>query len=407
MNSIESQTVEWKQAWHDEHLKWVCAFANTDGGTLEIGKDDKGSVVPLADIKELLEQLPNKIRQGLGIVADVRLAGTKSAPFVSISVPKYSNPISYRGHYYRRLGTTQEIAGHALDDFILQRSILRLKHEGREVVQEFNIKYNFAIKGGGNMKVKDYYNADCAALLSQKIKTVFSDFNEKAFIKYVDKNVADKEFSERMEVFANAFELYLTENYENNIKIFEQILGQELQQETGMFSEWWWLWPVGRYVERHGIRNVKISLDFIKELTKRFTGEYAIRPLLTHKPNETITTMVQWSKDENVHVRRLASEGVRISLPWSKKIYIAIDEFEQYKIILTNLKNDKSKFVQKSVGNNLNDLYKEFPEKANEIINEWKMNNPTKETMWIINHGLRSIKKDKKSKAHTEKHGIP
>ncbi|GMO38426.1 MAG: DNA alkylation repair protein [Termitinemataceae bacterium] len=283
------------------------------------------------------------------------------------------------------------------------------------------------------MKVKDHYNADCAKLLSQKIKTVFPDFNEKVFIKYVDKNVSDKEFFERMDVFVDAFELYLPENYENNIKIFEQILGAELEQETGMFTEGWWLWPVGRYVERHGIKNNKLSLSFIKELTKRFTGEYAIRSLLANKPKETIKTMEKWSKDGNVHVRRLASEGVRISLPWSKKIYIAIEEFEMYKKILTNLKNDKSttppqaagyvvfprnctqvriplfrrraagyaplrlksKFVQKSVGNNLNDLYKEFPEKANEIIQEWKKDNPTKETLWIINHGLRSIKKNK------------
>ncbi|GHV03318.1 DNA alkylation repair protein [Campylobacterota bacterium] len=246
------------------------------------------------------------------------------------------------------------------------------------------------------MKIKDYYNADCAKLLSAKIKAVFADFDEDAFIKYVDKSVSDKEFSARMDIFADAFELYLPENYENSIKIFEQILGEELKQETGMFSEGWWLWPVGRYVERHGIENVKISLDFIRELTKRFTGEFAIRPLLINKPKETMQTMEKWSKDENVHIRRLSSEGVRISLPWSKKIYVAIEEFETYKKILTNLKNDKSKFVQKSVGNNLNDLYKEFPQKANEIIEEWKKDHPTKETIWIINHGLRSIKKDKK-----------
>jgi 3-methyladenine DNA glycosylase AlkC len=245
------------------------------------------------------------------------------------------------------------------------------------------------------MKVKDYYNADCAKILSQKIRTIYADFQEKAFVKYIDKNVSDKEFSERMDVFADAFELYLPKNYKQNISIFENILGPELKQETGMFSEGWWLWPVGRYVEKHGIENAKVSLNFIKELTKRFTGEFAIRPLLTNKPKETMKTMVKWSKDENVHVRRLASEGVRISLPWSKKIYVAIDEFESYKTILTNLKNDKSKFVQKSVGNNLNDLYKEFPEKANEIIQEWNKDNPAKETLWIINHGLRSIKKKK------------
>jgi 3-methyladenine DNA glycosylase AlkC len=243
------------------------------------------------------------------------------------------------------------------------------------------------------MKVKDYYNGDCAKLLADKIETIFPYFKGIQFRDYVGKNVSDKEFFRRMDVFADAFELYLPDDFEQNIKLFENILGDELKQETGMFSEGWWLWPVGRYVERHGIENVTVSLKFIKELTKRFTGEYAIRPLLEHKTEETIKTMLEWSKDENVHVRRLASEGVRIGLPWSKKLYTAISEFETYKRILTNLKNDKSKFVQKSVGNNLNDLYKENPVKANEIINEWKKENPTKETLWIINHGLRSTRK--------------
>ena len=245
------------------------------------------------------------------------------------------------------------------------------------------------------MKVKDYYDANCAKLLSTKIRTIYPEFKEDKFIKYIDKNVSNKEFSERMDVFVDVFELYLPNDYEQNIKIFENILGAELKQETGMFSEGWWLWPVGRYVEKHGLKNTKLSLDFIKELTKRFTGEYAIRTLLSNEPKETISVMIKWSKDENVHVRRLASEGVRISLPWSKKLYVAINEFENYKIILTNLRNDKSKFVQKSVGNNLNDLYKEFPEKANEIINEWKKEPLSKETTWIINHGLRSLRKKK------------
>ena len=243
------------------------------------------------------------------------------------------------------------------------------------------------------MNVKDYYNKDCAKILVDKMKQILPDFNGEIFIDYVCKNIIDKEFSERMDVFVDAFELCLPNDYEQNIRIFENILGPELKQETGLFSEGWWLWPVGRYVERHGIKNIKVSLGFIKELTKRFTGEYAIRPLLANKTKETIKTILTWSKDENVHVRRLASEGIRIALPWSKKLYNAVEDFENYKKILTNLKNDKSKFVQKSVGNNLNDLYKEFPEKANEIIKEWKQDNPTKETIWIINHGLRSKRK--------------
>ncbi|MDL2229712.1 DNA alkylation repair protein, partial [Treponema sp. OttesenSCG-928-L16] len=185
----------------------------------------------------------------------------------------------------------------------------------------------------------------------------------------------------------------LPEKYSEVITIFRGILGPELEKETGMFSDGWWLWPVGRYVEKHGAENIKISLDFIEELTKRFTGEFAMRPLLLKDRKNVFRRVKKWSKDKNVHLRRLSSECLRIRLPWSSKIYVSIEEFESYKEILFNLRNDTSKFVQKSVGNNINDLYKEFPEKAEEIISEWRASGPTKETEWIINHGLRSERK--------------
>ncbi len=243
------------------------------------------------------------------------------------------------------------------------------------------------------IKLKDHYNADYAQLLSKKIKAVYPDFSEKQFIEYVQKNIGDKEFIERQDVFVAAFEQTLLFDYQTIIDIFTNILGPELEKETGMFTDGWWLWPIGRYVEKHGGEDVNISLDFIEELTKRYTGEFAMRPLFLKDRKTVLKKVKKWSKDKNVHLRRLSSECLRIRLPWAKKSYIFIENFESCKEILFNLRNDTSKFVQKSVGNNLNDLYKECPEKAEEIINEWKMNNPTKETEWIINHGLRSKKK--------------
>ena len=41
----ESQNIEYKSAWRDEYLKWICGFANANGGTIFIGKDDNGEVV--------------------------------------------------------------------------------------------------------------------------------------------------------------------------------------------------------------------------------------------------------------------------------------------------------------------------------------------------------------------------
>ena len=69
----ESQTIEFKQIWKDEYLKTICAFANTDGGNLYIGLDDNSNVIGLENTKNILEILPNKINNKLGLLVNVFL----------------------------------------------------------------------------------------------------------------------------------------------------------------------------------------------------------------------------------------------------------------------------------------------------------------------------------------------
>jgi hypothetical protein len=69
----ESQTIEWKWAWHEDYLKWLCGYSNTDGGVLNIGVNDDGYVVGIPDSKKLLESLPNKINDKLGILASIQV----------------------------------------------------------------------------------------------------------------------------------------------------------------------------------------------------------------------------------------------------------------------------------------------------------------------------------------------
>ena len=118
----ESQHVEWKESWRDDHLRWVCGFANAEGGRLEIGRDDTGVVVGVPDAAKLLEDLPNKIRDLLGIVVAVNRHHVDGKGLLEIVVEAYPNPISYRGHYYVRSGSTlQELKGASLDRFLLRR----------------------------------------------------------------------------------------------------------------------------------------------------------------------------------------------------------------------------------------------------------------------------------------------
>lgn len=117
----ESQTTEYKQTWRDDYLKWISGFANAEGGVLHIGKSDAGEVVGLKDAKKLLEDIPNKVRDILGILVDVNLRRKAKKNWLEIRVESYPYPISHKGRYYLRSGSTlQELKGAALDRFLLR-----------------------------------------------------------------------------------------------------------------------------------------------------------------------------------------------------------------------------------------------------------------------------------------------
>ncbi|MGB0934284.1 MAG: ATP-binding protein, partial [Lishizhenia sp.] len=119
----ERQNIEWKQSWHDDYLKWICGFANAQGGTIYIGKDDDGNVTHLDNYQKLLEDLPNKIRNAMGIICDVNLQEESGSKFIEIKVQPYSVPVSLRGRYYYRSGSTKmELTGMELNEFLLKKA---------------------------------------------------------------------------------------------------------------------------------------------------------------------------------------------------------------------------------------------------------------------------------------------
>ena len=119
----ESQNIEWKESWRDEYLKWICGFANAQGGKIYIGKNDNGIVVGLDDAKKLLEDVPNKISNFLGIIADVNLCTEAGKDYIEIVVSPNSYPVSYRGEYHYRTGSTkQQLTGQALNQFLLRKT---------------------------------------------------------------------------------------------------------------------------------------------------------------------------------------------------------------------------------------------------------------------------------------------
>ena len=118
----ENQNIEYKESWRDEYLKWICGFANAHGGRLLVGVNDKGQVIGIENPKKLIEDIPNKVRDVMGILVEVNCFEENHQPYIEVVVEPYPYPISYHGHYYQRSGATnQELKGAALDRFMLRR----------------------------------------------------------------------------------------------------------------------------------------------------------------------------------------------------------------------------------------------------------------------------------------------
>lgn len=239
--------------------------------------------------------------------------------------------------------------------------------------------------------VASWFGANLASLLSKKIQQVYPEFNKVGYRKYIASRVEGRTYSERLRIHAEALAAYLPEDYTKALPILLSILGEENANETGMFKQYYWALPIGKFIELYGLQHVDASLAAIAELTKRSTGEYAIRPFLQAYPAKTMKVMGVWSRSKNFHLRRLASEGCRPKLPWAAKLTVFIENPAPVFLILSRLMEDEVLFVRRSVANNLADYLKVNPSAARAFMRPYRASKHP-HTQWILKHAERSLK---------------
>lgn len=240
----------------------------------------------------------------------------------------------------------------------------------------------------GRISITLVFGENLAVLLAEKIRAVYKKFNSKDFIRDTKKEVVGKNYTQRVEIIADLLRNYLPSNYSDALEILIKILGPENKEETGMFTHFYWLLPVGKFVEKYGLADFKISLQAIEEITKRNTGEYAIRPYARKYPEKTLAVCSKWAKSKNFHLRRLSSEGLRPKLPWAPQLDVWNNNPKPIFAILELLKEDEVKFVKKSVANHVRDWMKVNPKAARSLINSWSKSK-NKDTQWILKHAQR------------------
>ena len=118
--------------------------------------------------------------------------------------------------------------------------------------------------------------------------------------------------------------------------------------------------PYVTFVQKYGLDDYEAAIRLQSELTRRFTAEFSIRVFLERYPESTYAQMVAWAQDDNAHLRRLASEGLRPRLPWAPRLRAYQLNPRPVLAVLELLKDDPERYVQRSVANNLNDIAKDL-----------------------------------------------
>lgn len=236
--------------------------------------------------------------------------------------------------------------------------------------------------------VKKWFGKNLAELLSEKISVVYPDFDSKSYINHIADEYQGKNYSELVELHALALQIYLPSDYKKSLALLLKILGPENQNETGMFTHFYWVLPIAKFIEKYGIEFPELSLHALGEVTKRSTSEYAIRPYIEKYPKKSLKKIMEWAQSDNVHLRRLASEGIRPKLPWAKKLTLFIENPKPVFAILELLMEDSSKFVQKSVANNIRDYLKVNKPAAVALMQKYQ-SSENKYTQWILKHAAR------------------
>ena len=190
-----------------------------------------------------------------------------------------------------------------------------------------------------------YFGEKLAQILSQKIKAVYPKFDAHSYCGQIAATTPKLGYSQRILAHANALNELLPPDFRRAAEILVAILGEENPNETGMFKHFYWTLPLAKYVEIYCLDDFEASMSAIEEITKRGTGEYAVRVFIKKYPQDSLKTMTQWACSSNFHLRRLASEGLRPKLPWASKLEIFINDPSPVFAVLEILKEDDVRFV--------------------------------------------------------------
>ena len=246
---------------------------------------------------------------------------------------------------------------------------------------------------------KNLINGDLIQATGAHLKRVWPAFDQKRFVRVAGHGLAALEMKARAMQIASALEATLPQDFDRAAGILESGLAPAHTEANlggmrigpaGLAG--WVIWSLGEFVVRRGQDQPERALEALREFTQRFSAEFSIRPFIAAHPKLALDTLHVWTRDPNVHVRRLVSEGSRPRLPWGLQLKALVADPSPTLPLLRALQDDPSEYVRRSVANHLNDIAKDHPA----VVADWladHLPHATKERMVMLRHASRTLVK--------------
>ncbi|RNI21767.1 DNA alkylation repair protein [Rufibacter latericius] len=243
--------------------------------------------------------------------------------------------------------------------------------------------------------LKDVYSTQFFDRFTDVLSRVLPTFEKGEFLDLIfTDELGKKELKERMRHTTQVLHHFLPNHFPAAVQLILQTIRQLQDDRFPVQHIEFLFFP--DYVEQYGLDDLETSVEAMEKITQFISCEFAVRPFLLRYPVQMMAQMLAWSTHEHPSVRRFASEGSRLRLPWAMALPFLKRDPSPLLPILENLKADPSEFVRRSVANNLNDISKDHPNLVLELLAKWKGCCP--ETDWVVKHGCRTLLKQ----GHTE-----
>jgi 3-methyladenine DNA glycosylase AlkC len=159
--------------------------------------------------------------------------------------------------------------------------------------------------------LKNFYNQAVVEDIANRIAATYKPFRRAVFVAEIMSQLLSLELKARALCISAALRKYLPQDYAEAIRILVQSMGNDNGsggiEGMGGFRHL----PFLNFLEKYGLDDPELSMETLPQMTKYFSGEFAIRPYLLLHRDLAIAAANQWSKDQDWRVRRLASEGMR------------------------------------------------------------------------------------------------